>query len=73
SSYKMGELKDDNWMMWKEKIETVLQVHEVHGHIDGTCKRPTDPNEKKQWEKDDQIARTIILINLKDEQVVHVS
>ncbi|KAG1894178.1 uncharacterized protein F5891DRAFT_985292 [Suillus fuscotomentosus] len=47
SSYRMGELKDDNWMMWKEKIE--------------------------MWEKDDQIAWTIILINLKDEQVVHVS
>jgi hypothetical protein len=44
----MGELKDDNWMMWKEKIETVLRVHEVHGHIDGTCKRPTDPDEIKQ-------------------------
>jgi hypothetical protein len=60
--------------MWKERIETILHLHGVHGHIDGTNKKPeVDDDEIDQWDKEDYIARTLILINIKDDQVVHVS
>ncbi|KAG2053275.1 hypothetical protein BDR06DRAFT_886491, partial [Suillus hirtellus] len=74
TSYKIEALNDINWITWKERIETILNLHGVYGHIDGTCKRPTtDKDEIAYWDKQDYVARTLILNNIKDDKVVHVS
>jgi hypothetical protein len=73
-SSKVEMLTDENWFSWREKIESLLHCHEVHGHIDGSDPRPTtDQGDIKMWEKEDYIARTIILVNLVGEKVAHVS
>ncbi|KAG1743113.1 hypothetical protein EDB19DRAFT_1633491, partial [Suillus lakei] len=74
ASYKIDQLTNKNWMIWKERIKMILYLHGVHGHIDRTNKRSEiDEDEIEQWEKEDYITRTLILINIKDDQVVHVS
>ncbi|KAG2057299.1 hypothetical protein BDR06DRAFT_969488 [Suillus hirtellus] len=73
-SYTIKALNVINWIIWKERIETILNPHGVHRDIDGTSKRPTmDKDEITYWDKQDYVTQTLILNNIKDDKVVHVS
>jgi transposase InsO family protein len=73
-SNKVEKLTDDNWFTWREKIESLLHCYELFGHIDGTDPRPVnDADEQRLWDREDYIARTLILINLQGDQITHMS
>jgi len=74
-SNKVEMLTDTNWYGWKEKIEALLHCYGLFGHIDGSDPRDTDEDDEEQalWEREDYIARSLILINLQGDQITHMS
>ena len=73
-SCKVEMLEEDNWFSWRAKMESLLKSHGVKGHIDGTDPKPTtDEEDIEMWEKEDSIAQSILLINLKGNKVAHMS
>src|SRR6267154_2345952 len=75
SSYKIDQLRDDNWLSWKGRLVSLLELHDVLEYVEGKVQKP-DPNKQDEaamWKKHDQIAKTLLLINIADAQMVHVS
>ena len=62
-----------NYTLWKEMIKLVLQVNRIWEFVENEIKKPTDPKELDVWEDLDTKARLIILDNVKDSLIPHVS
>ena len=62
-----------NYTLWKEMIKLVLQVNRIWEFVEKEIEKPTDPKELDVWEDLDTKARLIILDNVKDSLIPHVS
>eukprot|EP00737_Agarophyton_chilense_P003002 gb/GEZJ01003471.1/.p1 GENE.gb/GEZJ01003471.1/~~gb/GEZJ01003471.1/.p1 ORF type:complete len:730 (-),score=111.20 gb/GEZJ01003471.1/:63-2252(-) len=70
SGVKIEKLVEDNFHVWKQKIELLLALKDLDGHLDSV--RPTDEDELSTWKKKDAKARAIIGLTLSDEHLDHV-
>jgi len=78
SSYKIDALKENNWHVWKLRMQKYLRLHKVFKYTEGTCPKPAgdDPNNSAKvtmWEEEDLITQTLILTNIDDAQMHHVN
>lgn len=75
SSYKIKPLKDKNWSGWKARMMGLLKLHGVSDHVDGTTVKQdlNNAEELVSWNKLDQVAQTLIMNSITDEQMVHVT
>ena len=51
----------------------VLELNDVWGHCDGSDPRPNDPCKAQNWDKVEKVAKTMISMNIKPAQFVHVA
>jgi hypothetical protein len=66
----------DNWMSWKTRILSALQTCRVLGYVQGTVPAPSPGAEgfaesSATWELNDSFARTTLLNNISNEQLIH--
>jgi hypothetical protein len=68
-------LGDNNWTAWKTRMVSVLEVCRVRDYVQGTVPSPDaemSEEDSAAWKFNDSFARTLILNNISDTQVVHV-
>ena len=80
--YKFEPLKSGNWLPWKTHIEAIMTDMKLGKIISGTEKRPiaaepntpTDNETKKinDWDERDAKARSVIMLNVLDAEMVHI-
>jgi gag-polypeptide of LTR copia-type len=73
STYKIEPLKDDNWVAWSSRMNTILKFQSAYGHVQGTVPKPDDPAQLQKWEQRDLLAQILIKNNTSDEQMVHIN
>jgi hypothetical protein len=82
SLYHIEPLKEDNWIPWKIKIESILDDRGLDGYIDGAKPKPVIAPEHMteegkayitKWEAEDKKARTTIKLLVHDTQAIHLS
>lgn len=66
-SHYVDKLTDENYSVWKFKIEQLLIKEGLYDVVFET-KREDDEN----WDKNDRNARALICLNISDSQIVHV-
>jgi hypothetical protein len=69
-------LTDENWHVWKECMKRVFTNCDINGYIIGAIKRPdqtTDPESTRNWDKNDSWAQQVIIHNVTESQMNHVS
>ena len=67
-------LDDNNWIAWKGQIMPMLQLNGVWGHCIGTDLRPVDnPCKAGQWDTAEMVAKTMISVNIRPPQFVHIA
>ncbi len=71
--YVVEKLTNNNYRMWKTRMELILERTNLKGIVEGTTKIPTDIDELRKWKSKDLDARMEIIMHLSDEQVDHVS
>ena len=70
---RIEKLDESNFHVWKQKVEFVLDLKELSGHIGDSVRVPTDPDEAVQkWSKDDAKARAVIGLTLSNDHLEHV-
>ena len=70
SDIKIEKLGEDNFHVWKQKVELLLALKDLDDHLTST--RPTDEDELSKWKKQDAKARAIIGLTVSDEHLDHV-
>jgi hypothetical protein len=68
-------LMDDNWHIWKERMQRVFINCDITGYVKGTEKRPdesVDPVGARNWDKNDTWAQQVIIQNVTASQTNHV-
>ena len=70
SGVKIEKLGEDNFHVWKQKVELLLALKDLDEHLEST--RPTDGEELSAWKKKDAKARAVIGLTLSDEHLDHV-
>ena len=73
STYKIDPLKEDNWVAWSSRMNTILKFQSAYGHVQGTVPKPLDQAQLKNWEQRDLLAQILIKNNTSDEQMVHIN
>ena len=75
ATWKTVELLDDNnWIAWKGQIMPMLQLNGVWGHCIGTDLHPIDnPRKAGQWDTAEMVAKTMISMNIRLLQFVHIT
>ncbi|KAG2743063.1 hypothetical protein P692DRAFT_20668931, partial [Suillus brevipes Sb2] len=80
--YQIKHLGENNWIPWKMKIQAILGDKGLQGYIDGTKPKPDrgpDPVTDKRlaaiakWEAEDRKVRTVIVLLVRDAQMVHLT
>ena len=71
SSFKVVKLGDDNFYIWKQRIELVLAYRELDQHISDDPPAELDDT-FTSWKRGDARARAIIGLSLSDEHLEHV-
>ena len=71
SSFKVVKLGDDNFYIWKQRIELVLAYRELDHHISDDPPAELDDT-FTSWKRGDARARAIIGLSLSDEHLEHV-
>jgi len=51
STYKIDPLKEDNWVAWSSRMNTILKFQLAYGHVQGTVPKPLDQAQLKNWEQ----------------------
>lgn len=74
-TYQFEPLKAHNWVLWKARISALFSAKELTGYIDGSITKPeeTETDALKKWIKEDGEARLLLLVNIADSEMVHVS
>jgi hypothetical protein len=82
STFKFEPLKANNWLPWKTRIEAICYDKKLMKYLNGTEAKPTaatpaapKPDEQaaiSAWEEQDGKARSIIVLNVSDSEMVHV-
>lgn len=67
---KIEKLGEDNFHVWKQKVELLLALKDLDDHLEST--RPTDDDELSAWKKKDAKARAVIGLSISDEHLDHV-
>jgi gag-polypeptide of LTR copia-type len=65
-----------HWPSWSGRLKWYFKSQEVEGYINGTLKRPNltlEPENVKNWEKNDVLACAIIVSNLGEGQLMHTN
>ena len=70
-SFKVVKLNDDNFHVWKQRIELVLAYRELDDHITDDPPHESD-HHFKAWKRSDSRARAVIGLSLSDEHLEHV-
>ena len=69
--FKIEKLGDDNYHVWKQKVELLLAFKELDDHITEP-ERPIDTDNWSEWKKKDAKAKAIIGLTLSDDHLDHV-
>ena len=70
-----NHLMDDNWHVWKERMQRVFINCDITGYITGTVECPdesVDPTGACNWDKNDTWAQQVIIQNITSSQMNHV-
>ena len=72
-AFKIEPLTDKNWHAWKRRMLSMLRTYGVHDYVVGKKVRPESgtPDEMREWETNDGITQTLILMSVSDEQTIH--
>ena len=70
TSVKIEKLNDNNFHIWKQKIQLHLALRDLDQYIDSNP--PTEEKELEIWNRGDRKARAIIGLSLSDEHLNHV-
>jgi hypothetical protein len=71
---KLPELLNEvNWMGWRERMRRVLRLCGVEAYAEGKVMKPVDAKGIENWKFNDNYAQCIILNNLEETEMVHVS
>ena len=75
TTWKTVELLDNNnWIAWKGQIMPMLQLNGVWGHCIGTDLCPIDnPCKAGQWDMAEMVAKTMISVNIRPPQFMHIA
>lgn len=68
---KIEKLSDDNFHIWKQKVEFVLAFRELDDVVTDATP-PVDEDRKHEWKKRDAKAKAIIGLTLSDDHLDHV-
>ncbi|TFK61208.1 hypothetical protein BDN72DRAFT_849908 [Pluteus cervinus] len=73
--FHTDKLTGENWFAWKIKITHLFELHQLLGHIQEQIQVPKegDTEARANWERNDTLARAMIVMNLCDDQVVYVA
>ena len=69
--FKIEKLGDDNFHVWKQKVELVLAFRELEDHIT-EHELPSAPDKLREWKRRDAKARAVIGLTLSDDHLDHV-
>ena len=69
--FKIEKLGDNNFHVWKQKVELVLAFRELEDFITEQTP-PTDSDELLKWKKKDAKAKAVIGLTISDEHLDHV-
>jgi hypothetical protein len=67
--YVLEKLTENNYRMWKVKVELILTRMNLIGIVKGADKRPFTEPARTQWKINDLDAKTEIIIQLSDGQL----
>ena len=70
--YVVEKLTNNNYRMWKTRMELIMERNNLLKIIDGSEKIPEDEPERSNWKIRDLDARMEIIMHLSDEQVDYV-
>ena len=68
---KIEKLGENNFHVWKQKVELVLAFRELDDHITEEDP-PTDPDTLREWKKKDAKAKAVIGLTISDDHLDHV-
>lgn len=67
SSLKIDKLRDNNFHVWKQKIELVLSFRDLSDHIVEGAAAPREEEKAAEWSRNDSKARAVIGLTIPDE------
>ena len=67
--YMVEKLSENNYRMWKLRMNLILERSDLLDIVSGKDKQPAEEPELKEWKKKDLEARIEIIMHLSDEQV----
>ena len=70
SSIRIEKLGEDNFHVWKQKVELLLALKDLDDHLDSA--KSTDEDKLCTWKKSDAKARAVIGLTLSDDHLEHV-
>jgi gag-polypeptide of LTR copia-type len=77
--YMFNNLKDplteNNWSDWKRRMIPILDICELWEYANGNIPKPdntADPNNIRNWQANDKLAKLIILQNISKNQLQHI-
>lgn len=83
TSFKFEPLKANNWLPWKTRIEAIVADKKLTKFLIGKETRPnavvpTEPDEEEEkaidtWQEQDAKVRSIIVLNISDSEMVHIT
>lgn len=63
-------LREDNWLAWKMRMRIALEYYDAHEIVVDSIPKPDDPASAAGWRNRDAIAQQLIVMNLRDKDLV---